>query len=373
MKKVLLIIIMLFVISGCDKEIKPTEETAQPVNKEKLYKESIKDTNVETLIKKVVNSDLYSNNSKLYYDQLKDIYIKNNNEYASRFISEYKKIDYDSLSNLEKNIFDCEFRESFDVKEIVKKIEIKNVWQIGFDDFKEDSLDKNVSGLFIEYFITKSDAHDENAVEETYTLYDFYRVYIDQKTNKLETVNKIFPSDGFLPVNVKKAKGKVDYNLNKNSLYYKYFVVFDKKEYKKVDDEIINNLNTKVQSTMDVLTTYFYDRQTMISSKEFDNNPKVSGSCDSATKAESAIRIEFQNQLSSVKGKFKKIISCEITNITKKGEYSDHFSYIVNGTCKGYTDNYDQNYNIATFDLDLSVYRNNCGVFGSAKNIKMRY
>lgn len=372
--KLLILITILFIIVGCDnKQDKKDTEIIENINTEELYLESIKSSKIEKLMGNLeIKSNLgkYGFSSKQYYEELKKIYDEENNEYAYRFIKEYEKIGYDSLSLGERDAVDYILKQLFKRKEIVKEFDIKNIWLIGYDNHNSlEDVDESGVGLLLNLVITKR----ESEVPD----FEFY-VYIkycpSEKENVFNEYDIHLNVGDKLPLDTKLSSGKVK---NKNYTYLGLKNRFDSlynKKFVKLSEEDLNKIKEKMRGVLDVSTKYLYDRETLIEEHNFfDKKTNISGECNTTSKAESAIRADFENQLKSVKSRFNTVRKCEITHMEKSSDSDRSYSYEVKGNCSGYTDSYNQDYNIMTFDLRLTVNKSNCSVWGNVTNSKMKY
>lgn len=97
-------------------------------------------------------------------------------------------------------------------------------------------------------------------------------------------------------------------------------------------------------------------------------NECIIDSIDTSKKAVQKSDAHLSN-VETVKSKFNRIISCEETSITSERK-DNYYKVYVYGKCSGYTDRYNEDYNVMTFSFHYDVLIDGCSVIYKSSDSK---
>ena len=354
-KKILLIIcfgIIMISLAGCgSKEKNNKKESTTEEAKEIKYETAILNEEVTNIKKEMIDSALdYEKNTKYYYNAMKSL--TENNEYASQFVEVYDNLHYDEITKLEKDVLDYMVWNIF-YQSIKEEVKIIKIWEIGYNGLKKKELqEKDFTGIVIEYNIGEENNRFLLGLN-----------YINDKQERKRGFAQYDNSSqiSYLPIDQNSSTG-----IYKNKYKDEIISALDGETYNLLTEEEINNINQNTKEIFNFLTKYHADYAEQIALKS-----KCSGSYEAISVAKTSNT--YTSYLSSVKRSFHKILNCEQTNSSATEEFDEYFIVTINGTCSGYTDIYNEDFNIAKFDMEIKVNKYDCSTSGKGYDSDLKY
>lgn len=347
-KILVLILLTLISLTGCARN-KTAKVTKSEEEKFIAYENAIALEEVREAKANLIDAGKkYEANTKTYYEELKAI--KTKNDFTNQFEKLYEKLDYDNLSKIEKDFLDYNVWWLF-ASDISENYEITKAWKIGYDGYTNTTLsEKEYTALVFEYKYGDKTNYYFMAMNNLKT----------DKT-KLRTVVDYSNKTSWMPIDPVNDNGTY-----KNQYKDEATSSFDGEKYGIISSDELAKLNTKFQTMFNFITKY---------QKDYNVYKEKHAKCNTRSAAISVAEKSrnYNTYMYSVKGKFHKVNRCEQTNTSVVQEDSDNYVIQLSGTCNGYTDVYNDDFNIAYYDIKIAVSKFDCETTSKGLNVDLKY
>lgn len=324
--KLFIIILLPFVICGCNSYNVKTQTKKIDTWKEDLFKEDI------------VEKISATTHPNITYEYLSN---KKYNEYSKKYKLLYEKIQYDNMSDLNKDIIDSLYMKIFWSNKNVSSLDIVKIYQIGYVPNEDTKLilihvKCNNQDMYLEHL--KTDNYNNATSYNTTSLFN-QSYSINMKLNE-ETLE--YHGDSNL---IKKLNGKT-------------LLLYD-------NDEVI---------TKDVndFLNFLLDTRKEIDSKNNQSDIECTKLTESEVKNKVSNSSTHSLNISSTKNEFHKVNLCNDTDI-QINDKGSHYNIIIKGTCNGYTDSYDDDFNILYYTYEYNLIKSNCQINVINTKTKWKY